>query len=158
MKSLVIFDSVHGNTEKIAMAIGRRLEAEGELQVAKINEIDPQSLDEYNLVVVGSPTHAGRPTPATKEFLNKIPDNGLKGIEVTAFDTGIPAEGKKFFMRLFLKILGYAAPRIAKSLEKKGGVLVFPPKGFFVVDREGPLQPGEEEKAATWASGILETM
>lgn len=158
MKTLVVFDSVHGNTEKIALVIGKGLEGSGEVRIAKINEVDPQYLDEYSLVIAGSPTHAGNPTPTTKEFIGKIPAGGLKNVNVTAFDTGIPAEGKSFFLRMFLKILGYAAPRLAKSLEGKGGKLVIPAKGFFVIGREGPLQEGEEEKAVAWAKAVLEAV
>ncbi len=156
MKVLIIFDSLYGNTEKIALAIGKGLQPAGVVKVAKVNEVDPQYLDEYNLVVAGSPTQGGRPTAAFKEFLEKIPKGALRGVKIASFDTGIPAQGKGFFMRLLLKILGYAAPHIGKALESKGGKLALKPEGFLVMDKEGPLHPGEEERATAWSAQLIE--
>ncbi|MBN1369472.1 MAG: flavodoxin family protein [Dehalococcoidaceae bacterium] len=155
MKALVVYDSVYSNTEKIANAIGKGLEASSEVKVRKVNEVDPKYINEYDLVAVGSPTQAGRPLPSIKTFLEGIPADGLKGIKVASFDTGMPREGKGWFLKLVVKILGYAAPRIARSLESKGGTLTAPPEGFFVEDREGPLSDGEEDRAATWAKGLV---
>jgi hypothetical protein len=53
-----------------------------------------------------------------------------------------------------MKMGGYAAPRIARALEKKGGNLAAPPEGFFVEDKEGPLKAGELERAAGWAKEL----
>ena len=156
MKILVIFDSLYGNTEKIALAIGKGLQSAGEVKVAKVNEVDPEYLDEFNLIVAGSPTQGGRATAAFKEFLSKIPPRSLKGAKIASFDTGIPGKGRRFFMRLLLKILGYAAPHLAKALVKKGGRLIIQPEGFFVEDKEGPLKPGEEQRATAWAQGLSE--
>jgi len=155
MKALVVYNSVYSNTEKIANAIGKGLETSAEVKVRKVNEVDPKYLSEYGLVAVGSPTQGGRPLPSIKTFLDGIPADGLKGMKVASFDTGMPGEGKGWFLKLVVKILGYAAPRIAKSLEAKGGTMAAPPEGFFVEDKEGPLSDGEEERAATWAKGLV---
>jgi hypothetical protein len=50
---------------------------------------------------------------------------------------------------------GFAAERIAAQLKKAGGNLIVSPEGFFVEDTEGPLKPGELERAAEWARSIL---
>ena len=55
----------------------------------------------------------------------------------------------------FVKLFGYAAEPIAKELQKKGGVLVLPPEGFYVEGTEGPLVQGELERAATWAGKLF---
>ena len=52
-----------------------------------------------------------------------------------------------------LRVLGYAAGRIANRLERKGGHLAAEPEGFIVEDSEGPLKKGELERAAIWANG-----
>lgn len=138
MKTLVIHDSLYGNTEKIAHAIGDAFS--GETNVVSVSKISNSDLDNIDLLIVGSPTHGGRPTKAVQEFLNKIPADGLKDIRVAAFDTRV-----KVFIA---KIFGFAADRIAKNLKSKGGYLVRPPKGFFVNGKEGPLKDGELELAA----------
>ena len=59
MKTLVIYDSVHGNTRKIAEAIGEAVS--GEVKVQRAGEVDASRLKEFDLLFVGAPTHGGRP-------------------------------------------------------------------------------------------------
>jgi len=146
MKTLVIYDSLHGNTKKIAQAIGDALA--GETKVLHAGEANPADLKNHDLVFVGAPTHGGRPSPPMKEFLDKIPANGLEGVKVAAFDTRIP--------KRWVRIFGFAAGRIAKSLQGQGGTLIGSPEGFFVEGTEGPLREGELERAAAWAREIAE--
>ena len=137
MKALVVYDSTHGNTEKIAQAIG---EAVGG-QVRRVGEVNPADLKGFDLLIVGSPTHGGFPTPGIDGLLQALP--ALQGVNVAAFDT-----------RTKRTIFGYAAPRIARRLERNGGKLLAPAEGFFVLGMEGPLKDGELERAAGWAKGI----
>lgn len=147
MKALVVYDSVYGNTEKIARAIADAIAPSGEVKVLRAGEASPSELASIDLLIVGSPTHAGRPVQAVQDFLKKVPELSLKGVKVAAFDTRI---SKKI-----VGVFGYAAGRIADNLKKKGGSLVASPEGFFVTGGEGPLKGGELERAAAWAKGIL---
>ena len=84
-----------------------------------------------------------------------IHPNGLKGIKVAAFDTRISVvEANSNFLRVMVKLFGYAAKPIADKLIKKGGALVVTPEGFIVEGSEGPLKKGEIERAKDWASQI----
>jgi flavodoxin I len=156
MKTLVIYDSEFGNTEKIAEAIGKALGEE--TQVTHVEKISADHLHEYELVIAGSPTQGGRPTPLVKEFLSRIPDGSLKNVKVTGFDTRIASAGQSFMMKFFMGILGFAAGRIARRLEAKGGQLVKEPEGFIVDGKEGPLHAGEIERAEAWAYTIAQTV
>jgi len=156
LKSLVIYDSKFGNTEKVARAIGEAVTPSGEVEVLRAGEANPSELAPIDFLIVGSPTHAGRATRATKEFLKKIPPNALKNVRVTSFDTRFSAKDKGIGVRILLRVLGYAAGRIANRLERKGGHLAAEPEGFIVEDSEGPLKQGELERAANWAKGIVE--
>jgi flavodoxin len=147
MKALVIYDSLYGNTEKIAKAIGSAIT--GEVKVLPVGQANPAELKSLDLLIVGSPTQGGRATKATQAFLDIIPDTSLKGIKVAAFDTRYASK--------FARIFGYASVRIANNLKGKGGNLVAPPEGFFVTGKEGPLKEGELERAAGWAKGIVES-
>jgi len=147
MKVLIVYDSVYGNTEKIAKAIGGAIT--GEVKVLRVDEANLSELKTIDLFIVGSPTQAGRPTPAIQDFLNKVPEPSLQGINVAAFDTRIPTK--------LVRVFGYAAGRIAGNLKGKGGILVASPEGFFVKGSKGPLREGELERAADWAKGILES-
>ena len=147
MKALVVYDSVYGNTEKIAKAIGGAIT--GDVRVLRVSEVNPSELETIDLFIVGSPTHGGRPTPAIKEFLRKMPANALKNVSVTSFDTRVT--------NILARAFGYAAGRIADSLKDKGGRLAAVPEGFIVEGTKGPVKEGELERAADWAKGILES-
>ena len=159
MKALVIYDSFFGNTEKIAQAIGQALGSQGEVEVCRVGEVRPEQLAGLNLLVVGSPTRAFRPSPAISKFLGGIPANGLQGIKVAAFDTGISLQdAHSAILSFFVRLFGYAAKPIADKLTKKGGELAVSPEGFFVKGSEGPLKEGELERAADWAKQIIATL
>jgi len=147
MKALIVYDSVYGNTEKIARAIAEAITPSGEVKVLRVDEASPSELASIDLLVVGSPTHGGRPTPAVQGLINKVPK--LQGINVAAFDTRSQAK--------LARVFGNAAGRIARNLKGKGGVLIAPPEGFFVTGTKGPLKEGELERAAGWAKAILES-
>jgi len=149
MKALIVYDSVYGNTEKIARAMAEAITPSSDVKVLRVGEANPSEMESIDLVIVGSPTHAGRPTPAVQDFLNKVTQQSLKGIQVAAFDTRVTSK--------FAKIFGNAAGRMGRHLTKKGGVLIVSPENFFVTGREGPLKEGELERAAAWAKGILES-
>jgi flavodoxin I len=148
MKALVIYDSVYGNTEKIARAIAGAISRSGEVTVVRAGEVNPAELKSIDLLIVGSPTQGGRPTPAVKEFLSRIPANSLKNVSVTSFDTRLKTT--------LVKLFGWAASRIENSLTAKGGLEAALPEGFFVEGTKGPLKEGELERAAVWAKGLLE--
>ncbi|MFC1955852.1 flavodoxin family protein [Chloroflexota bacterium] len=147
MKVIIIYDSVYGNTENIAKAIGDAFT--GEVKVLRVGEVNSSELKILGLLIVGSPTQGGRPTPAIQDFLNKVPEPAIKGINVAAFDTR--------FSTRWVGIFGYAAGKIAGNLKGKGGTLVESPEGFFVKGKEGPLKEGELERAANWAKGVLQS-
>jgi flavodoxin len=138
MKAVVVYDSKYGNTEKIARMIGESIGA----QVRLAGEMQPVDLKEFDLLIVGSPTHDGFPSEEIHNLLKTM--SALEGLNTAAFDT-----------RTKTTIFGYAAPKIARNLKKKGSNLVLPPEGFFVLGMEGPLMEGELERAAEWAKEIV---
>jgi len=144
MKTLVVYDSTYGNTEKIAKAIGGAIS--GEVKVIRASSMIPAELSMIDVLIVGSPTHGGRPTPVIQDLLDKVSEQDIKGIKVAAFDTR--------FSKKWVRIFGYAAERIADSLKTKGGILILPPEPFFVKGRKGPLKEGELERAAHWTKEI----
>lgn len=146
-KALVVYDSVYGNTQKLAEVIAKTLNA----QAKRTTQVKHTDLKDIELLIVGTPTHGGRPSPAMQTWVANLPS--LEGINVAAFDTGIPGTG--FGLKLLVKILGYASPRLAKSLVAKGGHLIIQPVTFFVTDKAGPLIAGELDRAVAWAKTII---
>lgn len=144
MNTFVIYDSVYGNTEKIAQVISYTLG--GGTKLLRISEVKFSDITAGDLVFIGGPTQAGRPTKQMQEFLNNIPANGLKGVDVIVFDTRLTTK--------FVAIFGYAAGKIAAAVKKNGANLKGSPEGFFVKKGEGPLVETEIERAAAWAKSI----
>ena len=144
VKTLVVYDSLYGNTKTIAQAVGAAIP--GEVDVRHVTQVDATGLPGYDLLIVGAPTHGGRASEAVQAFLNQAPPGALKDVKVAAFDTRLTAK--------WVRIFGYAAPRIGKELERLGGTPVASPAGFFVKGRRGPLKEGEAERAASWARGL----
>ena len=158
MKALVVYDSVFGNTEQIAQAIGKALGSPEDVGTFQVGSVKLEQLTGVELLVVGSPTRGFRPTPAVSNLLKTIPKNGLEGVKVAAFDTRFSTgDIESSALRFLVKTGGYAAKRIADILKKGGGDLIAPPEGFFVADTEGPLKEGELERAAKWAWQIVAT-
>ena len=145
MKTLVVYDSLYGNTKTIAHAIGDAIP--GKVEVLHVGDVNASDLGAYDLLIVGAPTHGAKPSPAVTALLDQIQAPALEGVKVAGFDT-------RMTNRL-ITLFGTAAPKIAKALEKKGGILTSPPGGFYVTGGEGPLKEGEIERAAVWAQGLV---
>lgn len=150
MTKLVIYDSLYGNTEKVAKAIAKSISAKA-IRFSEIKNLDLKNLD---LLVVGSPTQGGRATVALNHFLAEIPQNILKNVKVAVFDTRVSENDLNFALKLLVKTIGYAAPKMAKTLESKGGKFIVPPCGFLVKGKEGPLMANELEKASNWLKNL----
>jgi multimeric flavodoxin WrbA len=59
--------------EKAAEAMRDALLQKGmEAKSAHVKDVDMSSVGSYDCVIVGSPTHAWRPTGPVKEFLEKL--------------------------------------------------------------------------------------
>ena len=147
MKVLIVYDSMYGNTEKIARAIGEAIT--GDVKLLRARDANPAELEPPDLLIIGSPTQGGRMTPVIQAFMDKIPEAAVKGVNVAAFDTRIPAK--------WVSIFGYAAGKIAGSLKAKGANIISPPEGFFVKGKEGPIKEGELERAAAWAKEVAKS-
>jgi flavodoxin I len=145
VKTLVVYDSLYGNTKAIAQAIGDAIP--GEVDVLQVGDAKASELGTYDLLIVGAPTHGARPSEDVQALLDQIQPLALEGINVAGFDT-------RMTNRL-ITLFGVAAPKITKALQNKGGTLVGPPGGFFVTGGKGPLKEGEVERAAAWAKGLV---
>lgn len=159
MKTLIVYDSFFGCTEKIAQEIGATLTKHGFVSVVKAHQTTPEMLKEIDLLILGSPTRAFSPSPNTKAFLKRLQPDQLRGVRVAAFDTRIgDIEKAPKILKILVKIFGYAAEPMLKSLIKKGGIQAVTPGWFYVDDMEGPVKEGELERAARWAEEIAQVV
>ena len=85
MKAMIIYLSQTGNTEKIASAIYEEVSLSNETVLCKLDEVDPDSIDTYDQVFIGSPIHAGTIAKEIQDFLEKLPR--LPGMRLAGFIT-----------------------------------------------------------------------
>jgi flavodoxin len=148
MKTLVVYESKYGNTERVARTLAGRFGEVVTTELAALNTSTPSpSIEGIELLVAGGPTQGHGMGPAMRDFLDAIPEGALSGVRVAAFDTRL--RGMKW-------LTGSAAGQIGKALTHKGATSLTEPASFLVTGGEGPLAEGELERARTWASFIME--
>lgn len=150
MKTLVIYDSLYGNTEKVARVVADTLNT----KAIRVGDVQESDLHKINIFVIGSPVHGGRPTPEIELFIKNLPDKTLRNVKTAAFDTRFAPEDHGIGIKILIRVIKFAAERMAAALVKKGGKLVVKPQGFIVNDKRGPLKAGELERAIAWAKEI----
>ncbi len=156
MKTLIVYDSFFGNTEKIAQAIFQAFSLHDSTKICLVNDYRPEYINGIDLLIIGSPTRGFRPTPAVTVFLKGISSRGIAGLPVAAFDTRLALnEINSSALRFIVKSGGYAAKRMAYQLVKAGGILRVPPEGFYVSREEGPLLNEECDRAANWTQHLI---
>jgi len=160
MQALVVYESMFGNTEKIARAIADGLSEKFDVTFADVSTM-PRAFG-MDLIVAGAPTHAfGLSRPASREQAAQKgtvrPDATAAGlreylecsptlpqIAAATFDTKVD--------RPFLP--GSAAHRAQRQLRHLGCRIVVPAQSFLVTDTTGPLVAGEEKRARAWGTSV----
>jgi len=154
---IIVYDSVFGNTEKIASAVAEAMRSAGEVKVVRVDEAVAEQVKTVDLLIAGSPTNGFMPTPAMQKFLNGLIDNECKGVKAAAFDTRVGGKDVGLGVRMLVRVGGFAAPRMAAILRKKGFSMVVSPEGFLVKGKNNTwsIVEGEIERAAEWAKSVL---
>jgi menaquinone-dependent protoporphyrinogen IX oxidase len=139
MKGAVVYYSRYGNNEKTAKAILEGLEEAGH-QADLINAKERKDLaGEYDFVVVGSPTRAGRVSGPVKKFMKKNLVEQWEGKPFAAFGTCMTRSYEK------------DEPTAAKDIYKElTGMGLEPLADAFdnpVSGMKGPMASDGEEKA-----------
>jgi Flavodoxin len=170
MKSLVIYESMYGNTRAVAEAVAEGLRTAGEATVVSTADAGKADLTDVDLLVVGGPTHLhGLPRLATRRSAAKAAESshGRLVMEPGAEEeTGLltvledlPAGAGKaaaaFDTRLSGPVLltGRASKPIAKGLRRRGYVRAVAPASFLV-DRRDRMLDGELDRAVAWGKSL----
>lgn len=159
MKTLVIYESMYGNTRKVAEAIA---EAMSDAHAVRVSAVDTDELAAADRVVVGGPTHAfGMSRPSTRvqaeAALDKQPGLALEpaatGLGLREFLGAADLTGKEiaaFDTRAVKFGLPHAARRISALAVRAGGTPVARPVSFLVT-HANTLVAGELDRARAWA-------
>lgn len=159
MRVVIAFETLWGNTERVARAIGEGL-GEAGVDVQRV----AQSLalgDDLDLLIVGGPTHAfSMSTPATRDAAVQqgatgVPDVGIRewiaGLTVPASPTPVATFDTRVVSP---RLPGSAAKKAMRRLVGLGFQPVARPETFRVHGYEGPVAEGELERARGWGAGL----
>lgn len=146
MNALVLYDSKHGNTEKIARAIAAGLK-EGGVEPVECRALASSGEEDFrgkDLWVLGAPTHYGSLPFRFSALLKNALQEDHPGVRAAIFDTR---------MKDFPK---GAVVKLRKILEKKNKRIIGE-DSFVVNGMRGPLADGEEERAIRFGKQIAQS-
>jgi hypothetical protein len=169
MRALVVYESMYGNTRRVAEAIAEGLRQHVEAEVVEVG-LAPTTLPaQVQLIVVGGPTHAhgvskpstranaaervARPVVSTgqgvREWIAAV--EPATAIAAAAFDTRI--NGPTF-------ITGSAAKGLEKDLAKRGFRPLLGRASFVLAKATGgpydQMNESELDRARTWGRELAE--
>ena len=134
---MVVYESRYGNTKRVAEAIiqGMRRVEGTEPTLSEIKEVDPNTIRNFDAIVIGGPNHLGGPTRGVKKFIDKLGKLSSADKKFAVFDTclagGFEMATKKMEQRMHEK-----APSM-KSLTTSLSIRVDGMKGP-ITERELP--------------------
>jgi flavodoxin len=137
-KAIIVYESVYGNTKKIAEAISQGINrVEGvECVIKKTGEIHTDDLCDYDAILFGCPNHNQEPALNLVRFIDRAAIVHLKAKIGATFDTY--TGGNK----------DVAVVKLEKTiLEKLPGISLDGRLSAKVTSRKGPLAEDEESKA-----------
>ena len=163
MRGFVVYESLFGNTARIARAVADGMKENLEVEVHSVAEGKlPEGAD---LLVIGGPTHAfsmsrattrqdavnqgasADPTIGLREWLNELPEGN--DTLFAAFDTRV---------EMVRRLPGSAAQAAAKAARKRGYQSLTRPESIYVQDTPGPLLDGEMQRAEVWGAQLAESL
>ena len=142
MKTLIIYDSYYGNTQKVAELHHEYLQ-EIKPELMKVDVITQDIINRFDCFIIGAPTRAFNMTAKIKKMIRKI---AFENKCFHVFDTRANIkEIDKKFLKSLMKKFGFAAEKMQAKLLKKNSKCVYEYKYYFVKDTEGPLVQDTED-------------
>lgn len=161
MRTLVVYESLFGNTEALAHCIAEGLAKHADTDIRPVDD-DREVDDEVDLIVLGGPTHAfSMSRPSTRDDAVRqgaepaqhavglrewIGSRDLAGHQVALFDSRA-YRGRR--------LPGSAAKSAARLIRRHGNPPVVDRASFYVQDVGGPLLDGEQDRARVWAEHLV---
>ena len=87
-KVIVVYESLLGNTRSVAEKIseGARQIPGVEVEMTTVKRLLVKDLEKYDKILIGSPTHLGRPTHDTRKLVDRLDSVSLKGKTLAFFN------------------------------------------------------------------------
>ena len=128
---IVVYESKYGNTKLVAETIAEGMREVGGIEtiVSEVKEVDFDKILDYDVILIGSPNHLGRPARSIRKFIDKLGKLNLNGKQVAVFDTYIGKDFEK------------AVKKMEKRINEKapGLKLIVPGLSIKVQGIKGPI-------------------
>lgn len=163
MAALVVFESMFGNTEQVARAVAEGIATRMPVDVVEVGEAPDPGQADVDLLVVGAPTHAfglsrasTRADAASEAPAGTVPSRtGVREWLAAASPCTCPAAA--FDTHVSRPDLpGHAGRGAQKRLRRLGCTVVTGAESFAVHGKQGPLLPGELERARDWGERLAD--
>ncbi|MFD5467212.1 flavodoxin family protein [Kitasatospora sp. NPDC127059] len=177
MHTVIVYESMYGNTREIAEAIAEgvhRAAPGAAVDCLPVAEADADLTRSADLLVVGGPTHMHGMSSGLSRRMAAAAEAHKEGREAAAAEARETVEGPglrawfhglpqtepgthaaAFDTRVDMPRAGGAANGIAHRLSGHHYDLVVEPEGFIVEDNDGPLRAGELDRARAWGAGLV---
>jgi len=145
-KVIIVYESKYGNTRQVAETIGEGI-GEGhknEVIIHELGDVDLNKVGDYDVILIGSPNHMGRPTRSIIKFIEKLGKLDLNEKRAAVFDTYIGGDYEK------------AVKRMEEEIKKKalGLQLLQPGLSIIVKGMKGPLADGQLDKCRDFGTKL----
>jgi hypothetical protein len=166
MHTVLIYESMYGNTRTIAEAIARGVGENATL--LRAGAVPDDVVAGADLVIVGAPTHV-RGMPSRRSRLGAKNKAGERSVEPFELERGVrewldgldagPKPAAAFDTRVAgpAFLTGRASRRIARQLRRKGFQIVADAQSFLVAKGD-QLVAGEAERAEAWGRSLATTL
>ncbi len=143
-RALVAYDSDFGNTRQAAEEIARGISMSGLVAttiVADVERLTPARVEEFDILVIGSPNHRGNASIRVRRFIRRLGGKGFQGKRLAVFDTCCARQ------------TGRASRQIRAAVNREDPRASFQYSGLSLVmeSRNGPFGPGELDRC--WQFG-----
>jgi hypothetical protein len=169
MKTVVVYESMYGNTHHLAECIGEAARTCGDAVVVPVAGASAEVLADVDVLIVGGPTHMhgmsstmsrkGAVLDAPKKHLQLDSDADGVGLRewFEQLDAATHGRAVAFDTRYDgpVAFTGRASKSISKRLRQHGFSLLAEPESFLV-DKANHLVDGEADRARRWATEVLE--
>ena len=145
-KVIVVYESKYGNTRIAAEEIiaGMKDVPGMAAELFRPKDFDMGRIADYDAIIIGTPTHIGRPTFGISRFIGRLGKLKLEGKMAAVFDLRMaPDPGQA--MRKMEKQIGEKAP---------GLKLIAPGLSVLVSGMQGPIAEGEIPRCKEFGNKI----
>ncbi|EXF24700.1 flavodoxin [Nesterenkonia sp. AN1] len=163
MDAVIVYESAWGNTKIIAEAVAEGLVSAIDVgMILDVSFAPPADTITADLLVLGAPTHAfGLSRPQTREEAARRGghpgDTGIREWIGAAGDLHLPVAVFDTHVR-HPNLPGAASKKAAKLLRSHGASLLAKPESFYVEGYEGPVLPGEIDRARKWGAELAQRL